>query len=114
MAFERRRKNELTTEYLGRVLEDYLYFPEMAKRAREGHFDDYFCPPEVDDGMNIHRLVWELQFKLENINKDTPQGHRIKEVIGVAIDGGFDGTKEEAERWGASKEGQESFKRLLE
>jgi hypothetical protein len=61
MSWERRRAGELTTEYLGRVLDEHCGLPEMAKRARRGHFDDFFCPPEVDDGMNIHRLVGELQ-----------------------------------------------------
>ena len=53
--WERRREGEPTPTYLGRVL-DELGFPDMARRAREGHFDDYFAPPEVADGMEILRL----------------------------------------------------------
>jgi hypothetical protein len=107
MNWEERRPHELTSEYLGRVLEDYLGLSEMAARARRGHFDDYFCPPEVDDGMNIHRLVNELYGKTQVINRGSPQYKRIMEVREAAINGEFDGTKEESDRWAQSKEGQE-------
>lgn len=107
-SWERRRVGELTTEYLGRVLEDYLQLPEMAQRARQGHFDDYFCPPDVDDGMNINRLVDELQRKSTVVTKSRKK--RILEVAEAAKQGEFDGTKEESERWAASKEGQDLMK----
>jgi hypothetical protein len=107
--WESRRKGELTSEYLGRVLENFLGFREMAVRARQAHFDDYFCPPEVDDGMNINRLVNELLEKSKTISKNSPQYRRIMIVRELAIQGEFDGTKEESDRWAASKEGQEAM-----
>jgi hypothetical protein len=113
MEWEGRRPGELTTEYLGRVLDFYLYLPGMARRARQGHFDDYFCPPEVDDGLNMHRLVMELQAKLERVHRSAPQHKRIREVMQGVIDGEFDGTQEESQRWAASKAGQDTFKQLL-
>lgn len=106
LSWEGRKPHELSSEYLGRVLENYLGFKEMAVRARRGHFDDYFCPPEVDDGMNINRLVNELKEKADRIHRGSSQHRRILEVREAAIQGEFDGTKEESDRWAASKEGQ--------
>lgn len=113
MAYEKRREGEMTTMFLSRVLEDYLGLRDMARRARLGHFDDYFCPKEIMDGLELHRLVWELEGKLSAVNSGSPQAGRIIEVIHGVMNGDFDGTKQEAERWGASKEGQETFRRLL-
>lgn len=107
MNWERRRQGEPTAEYLGRVLEDYLGFPEMASRARMGHFDDYFAPKEVADGLEIIRLVNELHGKEQVVRKaDRP---RIREVIEAVKTGEFDGTKAESDRWVASKDGQEAM-----
>jgi len=111
--YERRRPGELTTEYLGRVLEDYLHLPEVARRARLGHFDDYFCPPEVDDGLNLHRLLEELLRASKGVSRDSPQLRRITLVMIGVKEGEFDGTSAEAKRWSASKEGQEILKELL-
>ena len=108
--WEHRRKGELTSEYLGRVLEDYLNLPEMAKRARQGHFDDYFAPGEVADGWEIHRLVHELGSKADMLAKHAYHRRKILSVRDAAIHGEFDGTSEEAARWMASKDGQEAMK----
>ena len=107
--WEKRREGELTTEYLGRVLEDYLHLPEMAKRARYGHFDDYFCPAEIADGTEIIRLVQELYDKTRLLTRNSPQWVRVICVIEAVKQGEFDGTKEESDRWVASKEGQEAL-----
>jgi hypothetical protein len=112
--WEPRRKGEMTTEYLGRVLENYLGLKDMAARARRGHFDDYFAPDEVADGMEIMRLVNELYEKTQTIQKYTPQYYRIMAVRKAAMEGEFDGTKEESDRWAVSKEGQELMKEFPE
>lgn len=105
-----RQPGERTTQYLGRVL-DIVGLPEMARRARQGHFDDYFCPPDVDDGLNIHRLVAEL-----GEHRDQSNGNRRKDIqalIDGAKDGEFDGTKAESEEWARSAQGRATFERLL-
>jgi hypothetical protein len=114
MEWETRRPGEMTTVYLGRVLEEFLGLKDMARRAREGHFDDYFCPPEIDDGLNMHRLVGELEDKGRGLNRNSPQFKRIMQVREAVVLGEFDGTKEESQRWAASKEGQELFRQLTE
>lgn len=107
--WEPRRDGEATPDYLGRVL-DELGDPEMARRARLGHFDDYACPPDVDDGANIHRLVAELR-ALVVANGDS-QG-RAQAVIDAAKEGEFDGTRAEAQQWMAGPEGQATVRELL-
>lgn len=109
--WEQRRPNEQTTSYLGRVLDDYLGFADMARRAREGHFDDYFAPPEIADGMEITRLVRELTGKAQVVAKSDRA--RVLAVRDAAMNGEFDGTKAESDRWMASKEGQDTFRDLL-
>jgi len=109
--WERRRADEQTPTYLGRVLDDYLGLAAMARRAREGHFDDYFAPPEVADGLEILRLVNELHAKTLVVAKsDRP---RICEVIEAVKVGEFDATREESDRWAASKDGQDTMRELL-
>jgi hypothetical protein len=78
----------------------------MALRARLCHFDDYFCPSEIADGLEIVRLVRELNERANNTRTHTPQRRRIVAVINAVKQGEFDGTKEESERWAASKDGQ--------
>jgi len=112
MSWERRRPSEQTPTYLGRVFDDYLGLPNMARRAREGHFDDFFAPPEVADGLEILRLVNELHAKARVVRK-ADRG-RIREVIEAVKAGEFDATKEESDRWAASKDGQDTMRALLE
>jgi hypothetical protein len=109
-SWERRRPGELTTVYLGRVL-DGLELGDLARRAREGHFDDYFAPADVATGFELHELVAELARVARGTNR--ARRLRIREVIAAVKDGEFDGTLEESERWAASKEGQETFQELL-
>jgi hypothetical protein len=110
--WERRREGEQTPMYLGRVLDDYLGLPDMARRAREGHFDDFFAPAEVADGMEILRLYNELRGKLQVVRKS--QRPRIKHVMEAVKTGEFDATKEESDRWAASKDGQDTMRALVE
>jgi len=114
--WEQRRPGELTSAYLGRVL-DHVAGPgralgDMPRRAREAHFDDYACPPDVDDGMNMHRLVGELRERA--VRLDAAKRELIYAVVSAVIDGEFDGTLEESERWAASADGQAAFRELLE
>lgn len=109
--WERRRDGEQTPTYLGRVLDDYLGLPAMARRAREGHFDDFFAPPDVADGLEILHLVNELHAKTQVVAKSDRA--RIREVIEAVKVGEFDATREESDRWAASKDGQDTMRELL-
>jgi hypothetical protein len=94
--------------YLGRVLDDYLQLPEMARRAREGHFDDFFAPPEVADGFELIRLVKELNAIARGTNR--VKRLKIREVVAAVKNGEFDATEEESARWEASADGQAAMK----
>ncbi len=109
--WERRRAGEPTPTYLGRVLEEYLGLPEMARRAREGHFDDFFAPAEVADGLEILRLYGELRGKAQVVRK--ADRARVLEVAEAVKAGEFDATSEESARWAASKDGQDTMRELL-
>lgn len=112
LAWEARRAHEPTADYLGRVLDEFLGLQDMAARARAAHFDDYFAPPEIADGMELLRLVRELNA----IARGTNRAHRlrIREVVAAVKTGEFDGTREESDRWSASKDGQEAMAFLRE
>lgn len=105
-----RLEGESTMNYLARCLEAVSLY-DMARRARLGHFDDYFCPPEVDDGMNINRLVAELQDQAR-VQVTRSQRDRILELREQAINGEFDGTPEESDAWAKSESGQAVFNEL--
>jgi hypothetical protein len=109
--WQRRRDGEATAVYLGRVLED-LGARDLAIKARRCHYDDYFCPDTVDDGFNIHRLIFELENWSRSATRD--QRDRAKVMIRAARDGEFDGTREESEQWATSETGQEVFRELTE
>ena len=99
-------------QYLGRTL-DACGLHNMADRARLGHYDDYFCPPDVENAaFNNNRLVEELktQYRVQVSNR---QRILIGEVIQQAMDGEFDGTKEESDAWARSVEGQAVFNELF-
>lgn len=110
MWWERRRPGEPTPNYLGRVL-DELGFADMARRAREAHFDDFFAPPEIADGMEILHLYNELRGKLSVVRKS--QRPRVLAVMEAIKTGEFDATREESDRWAASKDGQETLSMLF-
>jgi hypothetical protein len=105
--WEPRRLDEpVTAEFLGRVL-DELGTADLAHRARLGHFDDYFAPAEVADGFELIRLVRELQGWGRGTNRVARLRARV--VIDAVKRGEFDGTREEAQRWAASLDGQEAL-----
>lgn len=106
-AWEHRRDGEDTPAYLGRVLEDYLGFPAMAQRARDGAFtarladvDGY--PLIIGDG--IGRLANELAGKLAVVHKtDRSRIHAVEHAVAA---GEFDGTVDEHRAWAATEAGQ--------
>jgi hypothetical protein len=112
MWWEGRRHNEPTHQYLARVLEE-VGLHSMAERARLCHFDDYFCPPEVDDGLNMHRLISELKEHQKNPATKANDRQRINVMVHHVIAGEFDGTKEESDIWANSKDGQATMRELL-
>jgi hypothetical protein len=121
ITWERRRENELTPDYLGRVCE-WVGLVELARNARAAHYDDYFCPPEIADGMENMRFLRDL--RRERAKVTDPWGHpfrpetvRIRREQIDAIDyayrkGEFDATKAESDRWAASEAGQSTFREL--
>lgn len=109
--WEPRQDGEATSAYLARVL-TAVGAEDMARRARLDHFDDYFCPDEIDDGANIHRLVSELS---RNARSATFERRRkIQAIMVAAKEGEFDGTKAESEMWAGSPSGQAVFRELRE
>lgn len=111
MWWQRRQPGEPTPPYLARVLEA-AGLTEMAADARACHYDDYLCPPDVDDGMNMHRLVAEL--RLHARTADRIKRDRIEAVAQAAMNGEFDGTREEAHAWEESPDGQAAMRTLIE
>jgi len=115
MSFERwwkpRRDDEVVTaEFLGRVLQE-LGATEIAARARLGHFDDYFAPSEIADGLELIHLVTELDRWSRGTNRAARLRARV--VIAAVKEGEFDGTKAESDRWAASADGQTAFNALV-
>lgn len=86
-----------TTEKLARALEQAQAPYEMILKAREGYYDDYKSPI-VD---NIGALVHDAR------------AAGLGAIALRAIDGEFDGTKEEANEWQRSPEGQEIFNQVM-
>lgn len=108
--WEPRGPGEPTANYLGRVLDGVGGLGDMPRRAREGHFDDYFAPADVGDGMEMIRLVSELNRRRTKLG---PAGRaRVELVIDAVKEGEFDGTSEESARWAASKDGQDAMNEL--
>ena len=108
--WERRREDEPTASYLGRVL-DAAGERELAEKARLYHYDDYFRPAEIDDGLNIHALVRDLQ---QVRTHSRPRRERLAAIVEAAKNGEFDGTREEAHQWEQTPEGQQALRELLE
>lgn len=105
----RRPDEPVTANFLGRVL-DELGADELARRAREAHFDDYFAPPEVASGMELMNLVESLQgWK----RRRGPEDRRRTDAVIAAVKAGeFDGTHDESKRWEESAGGQRAMAEL--
>jgi len=113
MWWETRREGERTSDYLARVLGELgPPFAQLANNAEARHYDDFFCPPEVDDGMNINRLVADL-LAVTQAQNDPALRKRATAVGRAAKDGEFDGTREESREWALSPQGQAAFQLLL-
>ncbi len=108
--WERRRHGEPTADYLARVLDEMGAAP-LASRALAYHFDDYQCPADVDDGANMQRLVTAVRDWSRSSTR--AQRDRAKVVIDAVMNGEFDGTRDEAQAWAASPDGQATFAELL-
>lgn len=106
--WERRRPNELTSEYLGRVLEA-AGLTEMASAARRAHYDDFFAPAEVADGMELMRLIADLRAAAR---AEPERAERLAVIENAVKCGEFDGTPEESNRWAASEDGQAALREL--
>jgi hypothetical protein len=111
MWWESRREGERTAVYLTRVLKELgPLFAHVATAAEALHYDDYFCPPDVDDGFNINRLVRDLLA----VQVGNPELKRkVVDVAMAAKSGEFDGTREESREWARSPDGQATFNLLL-
>lgn len=104
--WKRRKPDEPTNEYLSRVLKS-AGLNDMAERALAYHFDDYLAPDEVDNGDNIRRLYNELHREIAK-HAGSERAH-IAAIASAVVAGEFDGTKQEADAWARSAEGQEAL-----
>lgn len=86
-----------TTERLALALEAAGAPPYMVQRARQGYYDDYKSPLAGP----IMQLVADAT------------AERLPEIATRAADGEFDGTREEADEWARSAEGQETFRKFF-
>lgn len=110
--WEHRRDGERTNVYLERVLRS-AGLDDMADKALAFHYDDYFCPPEVDDGMNMQRLVADLTRARDREHRHIERG-RITAMIAAVKVGEFDGTSEESEEWAKSADGKATMRTLYQ
>ncbi len=69
----------------------------MVVRARQAYYDDYRSPLP----MPINQLVADCR------------AAGLNDIAERAINGEFDGTKEESDAWAASEEGQATFRELF-
>lgn len=121
IAWERRRPNELSSDYLGRACE-WAGLPELAAKARAAHYDDFQCPPEIADGMENMRFLRDLRRERKRVTDTAgypfkPDTLRLRHERIDAIDyayrhGEFDATKAESDRWAASEDGQRTHRSL--
>lgn len=84
-------------------LADALYkigLLEMGNKAKAGHYDDY----ESDIAFPKIQLVHDLS-KIKT--------HESEKLIQRVVDGEFDGTKEETDKWMESEEGQETLREFF-
>lgn len=99
-----------TSERLAQILHAEGLF-DMEKKAREGYYDDYKSPLETP----IVQLVRDLQTLADNfqgrgVNAERTS-ERLRKLARRAMDGDFDGTKEEGDAWW-QKEGGEVLQKL--
>lgn len=71
--------------------------PEMAAKARDGHYHDYLSPLALP--------TYQLAIDLSLAN--TPAARALHQRV---MDGEFDASKAEAEEWAASPDGRATFR----
>jgi len=86
-----------TRERLAEAMTEAGCPDRLISNARAGFYDDYLSPLAFP----IHRLVADLRAAGQ------------PGLARRAMDGDFDGTREEADAWAASPEGQQAFRDLL-
>jgi hypothetical protein len=95
-----------------KVLHDALLkagHADLAERAKAGEWNDYFGPHPAPQ----HHLVATLFERARTLPGGADKAIELKAIAERAMRGDFDGTKEEAEEWAASDEGQATFRELL-
>jgi len=111
--WEIRRDKEETHSYLSRVLSD-LGAHALALKAEQCHYDDFLCPDDIDDGLNITRLCNDLLQWARSHRADDPSlSVRALDVRDAAIGGEFDSTSAETRAWALSLDGQRTFRDLF-
>jgi hypothetical protein len=111
--WESRRDGEATHSYLSRVLSD-LGAHSLALKAELCHYDDYLCPDDIDDGLNINRLCNDLgEWARAHHDNGTPLWVRALHVRDAAMRGEFDSTSQESRTWALSLDGQRTFRDLF-
>lgn len=98
-----------TTAKLAAALSEVPGVPrEMIQRAVDGYYHDFLSPLDFPE-IQLYKDLRELA-KLPA----TPHGSRplLLALAQRVTEGEFDATKDEAEAWAASAEGQETFRQL--
>lgn len=108
--WDRRREGEPSADYLGRVVEE-LGLPRLAAACRLAHYDDYFAPAGIADGLENLRFIRDLRRARRSI-ADQAQLERLDALDLAYRSGEFDATKSESDRWAASNSGREAFSAL--
>jgi hypothetical protein len=101
---------EPTTARLARALAEIPGVPrDMIARAIDGYYDDYLSPLALPI-----LTLWSDLRALADLPK-TPAASRplLRALADRVRNGDFDGTREEAESWRRSEEGQAVFRELL-
>lgn len=90
-------------ELLGTDL-DSIGMHDLAARARASEFNDYFG----EHDMPQHALI-------ALVHTDSRGSHEQRMwLVGNVVEGKYDGTNAEADEWGASEEGRETFAELTQ
>jgi len=107
-----RISREATSDYLARALVELGAYP-VAQKARWKHYDDYFCPESIDDGMNMQRLVRDIADWAYQQPDDVKTRRWAGMLIEAVKNGEFDGTTEEALAWQQSPQGKAIINELM-
>jgi len=96
-----------TSERLAKAL-DAVGLTELAGMARDDMFHDFLSPYDLPE------LELEARLRSAVANADNmAKAKQIEAVRQRLIDGDFDADTAESEEWAQSKDGQETFSRLI-